>query len=246
MHLDDEQIQRLLHGELDAHSKEVLSMHVADCNECAQRIASSEREEAEIFGLLEHLDHPAPRVEAGTFVRGHARFGTWGRRVAGFVVAAALAGAAYALPGSPLPAFVKKAVQWVSGTESTTPAGVDSTSTSEVTSGIAVPVAPRFSITFVANQEQGVIAVSLTDGPNVVVRALHGSATFTTDVDRLTVDNRGSSADYEIEIPRDAPFLEVRVGTGRFVLKDGDRFASDGFAVDARGRVVIPLMTPEN
>ncbi len=240
MHLSDEQIQRLLHRELDARDKEVLSLHVAECNACARRIADAEREESEVFGLLRHLDHPAPRVDAGAFARGRGTLGVWGRRVAVFVVIAALGGAAYAIPGSPLPSMMKKVAEWVGGDESPAPLDDDSTTAAPVTSGIAVPPAPRFSIDFVVEQDQGAITAWLTDGPDIVVRVLGGAATFTKDVDRLTIDNRGSTAAYEIEIPRATPFVELSIGATRIVLKDGDSFAP-GVTADPRGRYLLPL-----
>jgi hypothetical protein len=82
--------------------------------------------------------------------------------------------------------------------------------------------------------------VSLADGPNIVARVFSGTATFTTAVDRLTIQNDGSTADYEIELPRDAPWVEILVGTRRLILKEGDRITAD-IAADAQGRYVLSL-----
>jgi hypothetical protein len=247
MHLSDEQIQRFLHGELDARSKEALSRHVAACEFCARLLAQAEREQSEIFGLLCHLDHPAPRVDAESFTRKSGAFTVWGRRAAVFVAAAALAGAAYAIPGSPLPAWVKQVADWIDrdGGSDSPPAEKSPAIDRPTTSGIAVPAHERFTIAFLTEQTDGVVAVSLADGPNVVVRVLGGTATFTTDVDRLTIDNRGSEADYEIEIPRGASYVEVFVGTRRFILKDGDALAM-GIPTDEHGRRVFSLAPPED
>jgi hypothetical protein len=86
--------------------------------------------------------------------------------------------------------------------------------------------------------------VSLTDEPNLLVRVLGGAATFATDVDRLTIDNRESTADYEFEIPRHAPFVAVSIGTRQILLKNGDEFAT-GLPADERGRRVFSLSTPK-
>jgi hypothetical protein len=242
MHPSEEQIQRFLHGELDARSREALSLHVAGCDRCAQLLAQAEREEHEIFELLGRLDHATPRVDAKSIARGRGALAVWGRRAAVFVAAAALAGAAYAIPGSPLPAVVAKIAHWIAGEP---PAPSDGSGDAPlVTSGIAVPAKPRFVIEFVAQQASGVAVLSLADGPNVVVRALGGTATFTTDIDRLTVDNRGSSADYEIEIPRSVSYFEVSIGARRAVIKDGEAFAT-GFPLDEHGRAVLPLAAPK-
>lgn len=247
MHLNEEQIQRFLHGELDPRSKEALSQHVAACADCARQLADAEGEEIAIFDLLASVDHPAPRVQVASLTRESRVLAVWGRRAAGFLVAAALAGAAYAIPGSPLPAMVKAVAEWIGGTDSSSPppVGDSPAATGPITSGIAVPVSERFTIAFISDQAEGVISVSLTEQPNLVVRVLGGTATFTTDVDRLTIDNRGSTAYYEFEVPRRAPFVEVTIGTRRIVLKDGDALAA-GLATDDRGRGIVSLATPEN
>jgi anti-sigma factor RsiW len=247
MHLNEEQVQRWLHGELDASSKEALSRHVAACESCALRIDEAGREEKAIFDLLGHVDHPAPRVGPETIARGGVFSTAWGRRVAGFVIAVALAGAAYAVPGSPLPALLKQVGGWITGRTPTPPAPTAIEEAppgpSPVTSGIAVPASRRFAIHFAAEQTLGVVTLSLTDGPNVVVRVLGGTVAFTTDLDRLSVENSGAAVDYEVELPRSAPWVEVFVGGRRVVLKDGDRFVADAPA-DARGRYILPLAPP--
>lgn len=242
MHFSEEQIERWLHGELDASSKDALSRHLAGCRQCAQQLDEAEREEKAIFDLLSHVDHPAPVVDVEALV--DRRSGTsvvWGKRVAGIVLAAALAGAAYALPGSPLPDLLSHVAGWITGRAPSPP--VDESPTPPVTSGISVPVGERFAIRFAAEQATGTIAVSLTDESNVVVRVVGGTATFTTDVDRLTIENRESMADYEIELPRRAQWIEVLVGPRRLMLKDGDRLVSE-ISVDSQGRYVLSLAAP--
>ncbi|HXV13689.1 MAG TPA: zf-HC2 domain-containing protein, partial [Candidatus Krumholzibacteria bacterium] len=185
MHLSEENIQRFLHGELDARSREALSAHVAGCDRCARQLAEAEREEHEIFDLLGRLDHEPPRVDATSIARGRGALAVWGRRAAVFVAAAALAGAAYAIPGSPLPAVFEKVAQWIAR-EPSTPQSGESVDSLRVASGIAVPARERFALEFVAEQTRGAVALSLTDGSNVAVRAFGDTVTFTTDAGRLT------------------------------------------------------------
>jgi len=249
MHLDEEQIQRFLHGELDEPLKEALSRHLAECEACVRQLEEAEREEIALFDLLRHVDHPAPVVEVETLVaHPSGAYALWGRRVAGFVVVAALTGAAYALPGSPLPALLRQATDWITGQTPLPPppppSVEESSTTWPVTSGIAVPVQGRFTVHFMEPQAQGVITVSLTDESTISTRVLGGTAAFTTDVDRLTIQNSGSAADYEIELPRGAPWVEIYVGTRRLLLKDGDRVVAEAPA-DARGRYVLPLSPPD-
>ncbi|HXV14900.1 MAG TPA: hypothetical protein VEC56_11910, partial [Candidatus Krumholzibacteria bacterium] len=59
-----------------------------------------------------------------------------------------------------------------------------------------------------------------------------------------TIDNHGSSADYEVEIPRGVALLEVSIGERRIVIKDGEAFAA-GLPLDDRGRSILSLAAPD-
>ena len=240
MHLSDGQIQRLIHGEIDDDARAAAERHIAGCTPCARAHAAATRDEAEIFDLLGEIDHAPPVVDAARFTV-PARGAAWGRRAAGIVVAAALAGAAYAIPGSPLPALVDKLAAWVTGEAETPPAAVDeSTTGAPVTSGIAVSAGGDFLIQFASAQTAGSVTVSLTDDPMIRVRVVGGAAAFTTDAGRLDIANPHSFADYEIELPRHAPSVEIRVGNASVLRKDGDRVTTDAPA-DADGRYRVPL-----
>jgi hypothetical protein len=145
--------------------------------------------------------------------------------------------------------------RWIGGTVS----GRDQPPAAEITGppqpnepGVAGPAAPaagiailpsgRFAIRFTATQPRGTLTLTLTDDPRVLVRALNGSATFTTAGDHLTIDNRESSADYAIEIPRLAPHIDVYVGARRVVTVAGARVSTTP-GVDHReqGEIRIPL-----
>jgi hypothetical protein len=242
MHLSDEQIQRALHGELDAPARDDVTRHVAECSACARALADARNEEAGIFGLLEHLDHEPPVVDASA-VRAPSR--EWARRAAGFVVVAALAGAAYAIPGSPLPALVQRLVSSMTGGQGATPpAGGDaSTPATPATSGIAVRAVGNLVIEFAATQRTGAIIVSFTDDTMVRVRVIGGASSFITDVERLDIVNHGSSAGYEIEIPRSVSRIEIRAAGHPLLLKDGERLTTSATA-DGQGRYRIPLVVP--
>lgn len=246
MHLSDEQIQRLIHGELDATSRDVATRHARECPSCAQALATAEHEETAIFDLLGTVDHEMPAVDAAkiTTVPAHGRLAVWGRRAASIVIVAAVAGAAYAIPGSPLPDLVKQLAAIMTGERETPPAAVDeSTPGPPGTSGIAVAAGDHFVIQFAGPQDSSFVLVSLTDDPMVRVRVLGGTAAFTTDAGRLDIENRGSIANYEISLPRDAPWIEVRVGSTARWQKDGERVSS-GSVPDAQGRYWIALAPP--
>ncbi|MFL5575813.1 MAG: hypothetical protein ACJ79S_07600 [Gemmatimonadaceae bacterium] len=241
MHLDEEQVQRLLHGELARPAETAVRDHVEACADCRWRVAEAQREETRVLELLRHLDDPPPRVNA-TAIAARARGSASGRaarRAAGILAALALAGAAYAAPGSPLPRLIDRVVARVHPTQKRS-APVASARAPEVAAGIAVTPGDRFTILFSATRANGVATVSLTDGPDVAVRATAGTARFTSDVDRLLIESLSDSARFEIEVPRHAARVEMRVGSRRIFLKDGARVSADG-RQDAAGRYRIPL-----
>lgn len=243
MHLEDEQIQRMLHDELDASSQAALGRHLDSCDSCRRRLEEARREDEWVFGLLRRVGPEAPHVEAGTIARrAHGfEFGAH-RRAAGLLLAVATAGTVYAFPGSPLPAWKDRFSHWLAGrptpaVPSPSPDGV------EVGSGIAVVPSEHLTIRFAATQATGSAFVSFTNGEDVVVRVVGGAASFATTADRLVVSNEGSRADYEVDLPRNAARVEIEVGARRFVF--GRDLAIDPDATrDARGRLVLPLSGP--
>ena len=251
MHLNDEQIQRHLHGELSAREDTEVAAHVAECELCAGRVAEAKHEEREVFGLLETLDHVPPRRDITTVMstnreEGRGERNVWVRRVAVLVLIAGLGGAAYAIPGSPLPGWIDK----LTGGAHEEPAPVpqeptgtkDSTATLvPAVSGVAIPPTKRFSIVFAAPQDSGTVYLTPGEGLNIVIRAVGGAPRFTlSSADRLDVDNTGLNSSYEIEVPKSAHFVELVVGGRRVILKDGLRFGEDLLS-DEQGRRVIPL-----
>lgn len=252
MHLNDEQIQRYLHGELSARERGDVASHVAECELCAGRVTEAEREEQEVFGLLETLDHRPPRRDINTVMPTNRKFkrgerNAWVRRVAVLVLIAALGGAAYAIPGSPLPGWIDK-LTGGGAHEEPAPAPREPSPTTDSTtslvpavSGIAIPPTKRFSIVFAAPQDSGVVYLTPGEGLNVVIRAVGGAPRFTlSSADRLDVDNTGLKSSYEIEVPKAAHFVELVVGERRVILKDGLRFGEDLLS-DEQGRRIVPL-----
>jgi len=245
MHLDAELIQRTLHDELDPARKAALSTHLAECAACRQALEEAEREEAWVLERLLQADDPPPLMVTARGVIGRARREAvaWRRKAAGVALALAASGAvAYAVPGSPVRAWVDRVIGRVSGVSGPGPIEPE-TAPSPQPAGIAVSPGGRFTIRFAARQSAGIAAVSLVDGPNVVARVLKGAATFSTQASSLVIGNRGSTADYEIEIPNSAPWVQVLVGDRRLLLKEGDHIVSEA-STDAPGRYLLPLGSP--
>ncbi len=244
MHLDDERIQRALHGELDAPARTEVERHVATCESCRSRLAAARREEARIYDLLERLDAPAPVVTAGDVIeRTRSRAfpaEAWShgaaRWAAGILAGIVIAGVAYTAPGSPLP-------RWVASFFGGAPREPRTVTIPVPSTGIAVDPGQHFTVRFAATQDSGVLVVGLTGGHELQVQARRGLAPLTSGAEQLTIENRGTSADWEIDVPIDAPWVEITIGDRRVFLKEGQRANADA-PFDAGGRYVIPLREP--
>lgn len=173
--------------------------------------------------LLRHLDHVPPRITADDVA---ARARAEGTRIrlrwaAGLVLAAVLAGTAYAAPGSPLRGWLSTLAERF---RAEAVPNADSALVAAVSmAGVAIVPGPALVIEFTQPQEQGEAKVTLTDGDQVQVRAPSGAATFSSDPERLVIDNRGSTAEFEIELPRGAVRIEIRVAGAAVLLKERDR-----------------------
>jgi hypothetical protein len=227
-HLDEERIQRLLDRELTSTEEAAARGHAERCHACAGRISEARGETAEVRSLLSRLDSPVPALNTGLArvlregVR--ERIPAWTRWVAGFALAFAVAGIAYALPGSPVRGWMNAVVQSMRGPRGgEVPNPETPTPDRSLLGGIAVAPGSNLVIQFTSPQAEGRARILLTDGPQVVVRAPSGSATYESGNDLLVIDNRGPSATFEIEIPRSAPRVEVRLEDSRLFLKEGTR-----------------------
>lgn len=246
MHLGDEQIQRLLHGELHDGVESEARYHLTTCAPCLRRFDEAGREEGEIYALLERVDHPVPRVQPRALMvsRSLALKGDWKRKAAIIVLALGGAGVAYAAPGSPLPALVRSIGKALTRRSASPAVSAPSAAKEpQPTGGIEVAPGERFTIRFTSLQAHGVATIVLSDTPEIVARTVNGTATFMTDVDRLTISNDGSTADYQLQIPRGAAWIEVRVASRRVLLKRAAEIQSDVQA-DTLGRYVLLLSRP--
>lgn len=258
MHLDEELIQRLLHGELVPQRESTARAHLTACDTCRSRLDAAERDESQVHALLRHLDHPVPHVDPRALaLRARRRAPAWGRWAASIALAVGLGGAAYAIPGSPLPGWIDALVDRVARRAAPqeprlppTDADAQPRASEPAIAGIAVTPGPDVRITFTS--PHGRSRVSLGDGPEIVVRAPAGSATFTSHVDRLVIHNVDPSATIEIEIPRHAPRVEITAGTETLFLKEGPRvttrvtMSADAYILQfGSSDPGIPTETPE-
>lgn len=223
MHLDEEQVQRLLDKELSSQAEQSVREHLAGCADCRRRVADAKQEEDQVSSLLRALDHAPPPIRAEAIAaRARERDFAWMRQAAAILLAVGIAGAAYAVPGSPVRAWVGAVVEWVGGRGPSLVTPVPE-QTPERVSGIAVAPGPKLAILFTSPQPDGRARVLLTGGDKVEVRAPVGAAIFTSSADRLVIDNKGPAATFDIRIPRAAPSVEIRVDGNRIFLKEGAR-----------------------
>jgi hypothetical protein len=222
MHLDDEQIQRLLAGEHPVSGRDRTDQHLRSCLECQSRVEAARVERDEISALLQRLDHPGPVVSAETVaLRAQTRSPGWGKRVAAVALLLGLAGAVYALPNSPLRAWLKTVVTTVSDSEREPSRPGIPGQTTDAVSGIAAVPGSKLVISFTSPQQRGRARVRLVDTTEVIVHEAGGTGRFSLLADTLVVDNAGSTSSFEITIPRSAPLVTITVAQQRVFLKRG-------------------------
>ena len=110
--------------------------------------------------------------------------------------------------------------------------------------GLAVPPADPLTILFDSAQSGSQVRISLGEWSEVRVRAPSDAATFGSEAGRLRIlANRDSTATFEIEIPREAPRVEIRAAGRQIFLKEGTRVTGRGIG-DRREVYLLPLAPP--
>jgi hypothetical protein len=242
MHLDEETIQRLLGSDADPTLATSAEEHLASCAECRSRLDDARREEGWIFDQLRQLDHVPPEVSARGIIAGSRRKPGWARLAASVVLAAGIAGVAYAAPGSPLPRFVSRIVALISPPPGppASPAGKASQPAPPAQAGIALDPGGHLIIAFVSYQSGDTAVVSLLDGDDAVVEASGGTTTFNSEANRLLIQHSGAPARFRISIPRSAPSVQLTVGGRSILVKQKGKLTADVLP-DSLGRYVFPL-----
>jgi hypothetical protein len=190
--------------------------------------------------LLRALDHPVPQVTADAIARRAARRPPRVRWAAAVLLALGAAGAAFALPGSPLRRWVVAvAERWSGAPAPTAPRPSQEGDRGDAGAGIAVDPGAGLLVLFEAPAAGGV-RVNLADRSDVLVRAPRGHASFTSGGARLTIASRGVPDTFTVEIPRTAPRVEIRAGSSRLLLKQGERVMAT-VEPDSGGAYLLPL-----
>jgi hypothetical protein len=260
MHLSDEQLERVLHGEEPQSPDSVARAHLADCESCAGRLNAARRDEAEILELLGRVDRVPPTLAVETVAAGartrrrapNSRQGGWRNRAAAIIATVTLAGVAYATPGSPLPALARRVAALVRG-QSATPiesphADRDSDGAIGTAGGMKFTPDVHFTIRYETTGPSDTATVAMVDGTELTIRVPSGTS-ISSPNDATVVVTARTTADlsaprrFEIDIPRTAQRVEIFVRNRRVFLRESGT-ASDGYARDSAGRILIPLKPP--
>lgn len=219
MHLTEEQVQRWVHGE---EQDPALGRHLGDCPSCQALVDRARGEEGEIFQLLKSVDQEPSDLNAETLIavgrsrRRPVRY----RWAAVLFLIAALTGVAYAIPGSPLRAWIE-AIYSADRAETEQVAPSPEPAPETEAAGIAVDPGERLAIVFGAPPAGARVRIVLTDATQVTVQAATGQARFTSGTDQLLVSLSGDSTRVNIQIPRTAPRIDILVGVRRIWTKTG-------------------------
>ncbi|UCC73885.1 MAG: hypothetical protein JSV86_04810 [Gemmatimonadota bacterium] len=231
-HLDEESIELFLSGELSESESHPIRRHLGGCQACVRRLEAARQQDQEIGALLGLLDHPVPQVDAEHVVRRARR--RWRRPYIaaagiGFLV---VAGAASAMPGSPLRTWLARLFEGAqeTGLRPGAPAGVSG--------GISVIPTAQFELVFETGQESGVMRVTVADEAEFAVRAIGRPPAYSVAPEGVLIENAGSTADYEIVVPRSAESIWIRVGDYVVFTKQGASIVTAA-TPDARGRYVL-------
>jgi hypothetical protein len=209
MHLTENELAGLTHGETVGISK-FSTEHLASCPQCTERLAVLRAADRQAADLLRLLDHPAASSSSAAFLRDLDRR----RRRMGAIAAGlalCVAGAAAALPNSPLHHALMRAF---SKTEGPHPAGAGTLSNSIATarrSGVAVIPGESVDVRFIDPQPGGRVRLILADGPSLSVTA-DGDAAFSIHQSQLDVRDRGVAMNFTLDVPRSVPDVTVRAG----------------------------------
>lgn len=239
MHLDDESLERLLHGELDPGHEATVRRHLANCPSCEARLEETRDLESRLPGLLATLDHEAPEIDWNSALRSPSRRARAGSRIAASIAFLLLAGGIlYAFPGSPVPGWIDR----LRGSVATgTHPGMGSHSEIETAvSGLSVRPAGPFDIVFEDSQAIGTIRLRLVRTPDVEIRVLGSPVQLESGPDRVTFSNAISESSYEILVPESASSIRVQVDGEEVFRTQRGQVQSAGLP-DSTGFYVLDL-----
>lgn len=232
MHWSDPDLQGFLDGELSEAEAHAVATHLAACRECAEGLRRLEGEHLAARELLSQLDHPAPVLAPERLMLNSARRSDARRMLLAAGMAALVLGgvAVAAVPDSPLHRYVSRLLSGGGAKEVQQPSEPRKAeqqppvqSTERRPSGIAFVPGDELVITFKEPQAQGRIRVELHEDPMVRIHAVDGMVSYALAEATASIDNRGSTASYDLSIPRGLREARIRVAKHTVFVKEGPR-----------------------
>lgn len=238
MHLDEGQLQRLVDDDLEPLERQAIAAHLADCGPCRALAADAGEAATAIRHRLATLGSPVPQVAWKTIAaaappRSPVR---WAAIIA---LSIGAAGAAVAIPGTPLHDWVVSLLVAPTTAEGTLPESVPVPEPES--SGLAVAPGLAFVVALELGGDASV-RLELTDAVELQVRASGALPSYTSERNRLVVRSDGATV-LTISVPRSAPRVEVRLNGMRVFLKSGGAVEATGPG-DAAGGWSLTLPLP--
>ena len=242
MHLEDDGIQRVIHGEIREEDEAWVEEHLTSCPTCARLADEAREEDGRILELFRALDHPAPPVSPQELPPHASRKPAhWIRWAAGVVGLLGFSTAAYAAPGSPFPGWVRHLVE-IFASAPPTPTSIPP-GDAPATAGISVAPGLHLAVTFTSSDWTGSLTISVEEISEVAVEAVGIPVSFTSDAGLLLVEPEGTEGELRVRIPLDAPRVEVLLGAESVFEKNGESIRTDA-RMDSLGRYRIDLPRP--
>jgi hypothetical protein len=230
-------LRAFLDGEASAASRAEVERHLATCPPCSARLAALEQASAATRQLLMLLT-PRPLMLEPAAVMRRARLRSLMRP--GVIAAAALVlavGVASAMVGgSRVRALAARVWSAVTGAARGTPSPEPPPPGQ---GGIAFVPTAQAEIAFETRQDQGVLRVAMADTTEISIR-VSGPVAYRVGAGGVVLHNQGSSASYDVVVPRDAPHVRIVIA-GRVVLEKLGPRITTGVPSDRTGRFVISV-----
>lgn len=251
-HPDDGTLEALVHGELEPAVGTAVEAHLTECVPCRTRLAEARENDAWVRERLGVLVTPVPHASAAQ-VRALSRRAVirdaWRRAAMIGLLVASGSGVVLAMPsvrawigglatqvGDPVR---RPANQPVARSGSPVTSGGEGAPASP--SGVSIVPGPRFVVILEATQEAGRLRVRESERSDVLFVTHGPPVRLETRSIGIRVYNAGAGSDYDIELPRAARDVDVRLGGESLFRRVGERWERSAADPDADGWRVVDL-----
>lgn len=236
-HPTDGELRALLDGELPELEHRQVLQHMVECGGCTERLATIRQASQATGALLELLAPPEPALALADVPRRarQARI-----RRSGLIAAAVtvlVAATAGATVGRPYVQAVAARIWAAIHPRTSTPKLRDRPPGDYA--GVAVVPGLVAEIAFDTVQQNGALRVRLADSVELSIRS-DAPVTYHVRPEGIDVNNRGSSASFDVSIPRAAPYVRIRIA-GRVVLEKAGSRIVGRTAPDSAGEYVLSM-----